>query len=65
MRPRETVTVRDGESFISLYPGDGMKVTVGIDHQAEAPVIGKQWYTFDVEKDMHYRWVAGGLAEQA
>ncbi|KAI7838145.1 hypothetical protein COHA_008076 [Chlorella ohadii] len=42
----EVLTVQDGESFISFYPGPTARVTVGVDFGAEASVIGQQWFSW-------------------
>ncbi|PSC74552.1 UDP-3-O-[3-hydroxymyristoyl] N-acetylglucosamine deacetylase 2 [Micractinium conductrix] len=44
--PDEVVTVRDGEAFITFYPGPSARVTVGVDCAVEAPVIGRQWFSW-------------------
>jgi UDP-3-O-acyl-N-acetylglucosamine deacetylase len=53
---RQVVTVQDGDSFISLYPSDELKITYGLNLEEAAPVIGKQWFTWVPSNDPHYRW---------
>ena len=57
MEPKGVVTVRgqDG-SFVSFFPEQQTRVTYGIDHHAEAPIIGKQWLSWSPDDDEHYRW---------
>lgn len=53
--PQKEVTVRDGDKFITLYPGDTVeRITYGIDFSAKAEVIGKQWFTWAGREDDHY-----------
>jgi UDP-3-O-[3-hydroxymyristoyl] N-acetylglucosamine deacetylase len=61
--PAEMLSVQDGESFVTFYPGPVPRVTAGIDEHAEASVIGRQWYSWtpcnesEVDaQDLHYRW---------
>lgn len=61
--PQEMLTVRDGDAFVSFYPGEPAKVTAGVDHAGEADIIGRQWYTWgpgdsvpEDNYDNHYRW---------
>ncbi|KAL4433595.1 hypothetical protein ABPG75_000036 [Micractinium tetrahymenae] len=49
LAPREMVTVQDGEAFITFYPGPSARVTVGVDHSAEAPIVGRQWFSWSPE----------------
>mmetsp|Transcript_2817 Transcript_2817/g.5351 ORF Transcript_2817/g.5351 Transcript_2817/m.5351 type:complete len:217 (-) Transcript_2817:895-1545(-) len=44
------------ESFISYHPSKFSKITVGLDYSDSAPLIGKQWYSYDIFNDNHYRW---------
>lgn len=53
--PSEPVTVFDGTAFISYVPDATMRVSYGIDHSSDSKVIGKQWFTWNVETDDHYR----------
>ncbi|PRW20734.1 UDP-3-O-[3-hydroxymyristoyl] N-acetylglucosamine deacetylase [Chlorella sorokiniana] len=46
---QEVFTVQDGESFISFYPSQTARVTVGVDYTADAPVIGQQWFSWSPE----------------
>mmetsp|Transcript_5171 Transcript_5171/g.9499 ORF Transcript_5171/g.9499 Transcript_5171/m.9499 type:complete len:326 (+) Transcript_5171:2239-3216(+) len=48
--------VNHNESFISYYPDTTTKITVGVDMGRVAPIIGKQWFSFDMYEDDHYRW---------
>ncbi|KAI3434519.1 hypothetical protein D9Q98_002592 [Chlorella vulgaris] len=43
------VTVRDGEAFITYLPAPCARVSVGIDCTVSAPVIGRQWFTWNSE----------------
>ena len=47
--------VNHKESFISYYPDTTTKITVGVDIDRVAPIIGKQWFSFDMYEDDHYR----------
>ncbi len=54
------LTVRDGEAFISLYPGPAPRVTAGV-HAPAAAVVGSPWFSFGVDEgraapDLHFRW---------
>jgi hypothetical protein len=54
----QVVTVQDGDSFVTLYPSDMLKLTSGLDLSALAPVIGKQWFTWvPFQEREHYRWI--------
>lgn len=57
MEPKALLTVRgqDG-SFVSFFPDQQTRLTYGIDHLAEAPIIGKQWLSWSPDDDEHYRW---------
>lgn len=50
--------MRDGDAFISLMPSTRMCISCGIDHTAEARVIGKQWVSWSPSdaEELHYRW---------
>jgi UDP-3-O-acyl-N-acetylglucosamine deacetylase len=56
--PQEMLTVREGDAFISFYPGPSPRVTAGVDHAAA--VIGRQWFTWGPDAggavDRHFRW---------
>ena len=61
--PQEMLTVREGDSFISFYPGLDSKITAGVDFSADSDIIGRQWYTWGPDDstatdnyDLHYRW---------
>ncbi|KAK9847002.1 hypothetical protein WJX84_008281 [Apatococcus fuscideae] len=56
---KQPITVQRGNSFISLYPSDRPRLTVGIDHHIDAPIIGKQWVTWCPLEDEHFRWTIG------
>lgn len=57
MEPKDLLTVRGPEgSFISFFPEQQTRLTYGIDHQAEAAIIGKQWMSWSPDEDDHYRW---------
>lgn len=43
-----------GASFVTLYPEDTFRLTVGLDRHLEAPVIGKQWFSWCMFEDLHY-----------
>ena len=53
----QMVTVSRGDAFITFYPSDTLKVSCGVDHAAEAPIIGRQWFSWAPFQDDHYRWV--------
>eukprot|EP00198_Chlamydomonas_reinhardtii_P008805 XP_001698142.1 predicted protein [Chlamydomonas reinhardtii] len=48
------VSVQRGASFVTLYPEDTFRLTVGLDRHLEAPVIGKQWFSWCMFEDLHY-----------
>lgn len=50
----QEVTVRDGEAFITYYPGPSARVSVGVDCSAAAPVVGRQWFTWSPEDPGHH-----------
>lgn len=61
--PQEMLTVREGNSFISFYPGLDSKITAGVDFSADAEIVGRQWYTWGPDDssaidnfEKHYRW---------
>ncbi|PNW71416.1 hypothetical protein CHLRE_16g653350v5 [Chlamydomonas reinhardtii] len=54
LRPQEVVSVQRGASFVTLYPEDTFRLTVGLDRHLEAPVIGKQWFSWCMFEDLHY-----------
>eukprot|EP00195_Chlamydomonas_chlamydogama_P005783 CAMPEP_0202901626 /NCGR_PEP_ID=MMETSP1392-20130828/14362_1 /ASSEMBLY_ACC=CAM_ASM_000868 /TAXON_ID=225041 /ORGANISM="Chlamydomonas chlamydogama, Strain SAG 11-48b" /LENGTH=544 /DNA_ID=CAMNT_0049588215 /DNA_START=73 /DNA_END=1704 /DNA_ORIENTATION=+ len=56
MRPTRPITVQDEDSFITLYPEETIRITVGIDHSEDAEVIGKQWKSWCMFEDLHYRF---------
>ena len=45
-----------GDSFISFNPSHTLKISCGVDHAKEAPVIGRQWFSWAPFEDDHYRW---------
>ena len=51
------VTVSKGDSYITLYPSDTLKISGGVDHAKEAPIIGRQWFSWAPFEDEHYRWI--------
>ena len=53
----QMVTVSKGDAFITLYPSDTLKISCGVDHFKEAPVIGRQWFSWAPYEDAHYRWI--------
>uniref|UniRef100_A0A7S3R5S0 UDP-3-O-acyl-N-acetylglucosamine deacetylase n=1 Tax=Dunaliella tertiolecta TaxID=3047 RepID=A0A7S3R5S0_DUNTE len=53
--PQEVITVREADGFITLVPEDTMRQTVGLDCAASAPVIGKQWLSWCMFEDPHFR----------
>ncbi|KAK9814723.1 hypothetical protein WJX72_010533 [[Myrmecia] bisecta] len=57
--PKQPVTVREGDAFVSFFPEDTVRLTYGIDHKNEAPIIGKQWFSWAPDEDEHYRWEIG------
>jgi UDP-3-O-acyl-N-acetylglucosamine deacetylase len=52
----QILTVSRGDSFISFNPSDTLKISCGVDHAKEAPVIGRQWFSWAPFEDDHYRW---------
>lgn len=55
----EVLSLREGDAFLAYYPEETPRLTCGVDHLEEAPVIGKQWYSYAPLEDDHYRWVLG------
>lgn len=51
------VTVSRGDAFITFYPSDTLKISCGVDHAKEAPIIGRQWFSWAPFQDDHYRWI--------
>lgn len=52
---RQVVTVQRGDAFVSLYPEDNVRLTVGVDGGPAAPVIGKQWVSWCMFQDPHFQ----------
>jgi len=50
------ITLNSNDSFISYYPDTSSKITVGIDLSKDAPIIGKQWFSYNIFEDDHYKW---------
>ncbi len=57
LRRSTPLTVTRGSSFIQFVPEDTFRLTVGVDAHQQAPVIGKQWFSWCMFEDMHYKWV--------
>lgn len=55
--PAEPLTVLgpDG-AFISFMPDTATRLSYGINHAAEAPIIGSQWFSWSPEDGEHFRW---------
>ena len=53
----QMVSVSSGDSFITLYPSNTLKISCGVDHAVEAPIIGRQWFSWAPFHDDHYRWI--------
>ena len=51
------VTVSKGDSYITLYPSETLKISCGVDCAREAPIIGRQWFSWAPFEDEHYRWI--------
>jgi len=49
------ISINHNDSFISIYPSPTCKITVGIDYSKEVPIIGKQWFSYNLYEDDHYR----------
>ncbi|EFJ46631.1 hypothetical protein VOLCADRAFT_105382 [Volvox carteri f. nagariensis] len=60
LRPQSVVSVVRGSSFVTLYPEDTFRITAGLDRHREAPVIGKQWLTWCMFEDVHYKHALSG-----
>ena len=56
LAPKEELTLRRGDAFIQFFPEATSRLTYGIDHTQEAPIIGKQWFSWAPSEDQHYRW---------
>lgn len=52
----KSFSLYDNDSFISYYPSKFSKLTVGLDYSDSAPLIGKQWFSYDIFNDNHYKW---------
>lgn len=50
--------MREGESFVTLMPCTGQRISLGINYQAVAPVVGAQWASWSpTDMDFaHFRW---------
>jgi len=53
---KKSFSIYDNESFIKYVPNNESKITVGIDFSEVAPIIGKQWVTYNLYSDDHYKW---------
>ena len=56
LAPKKELTLRRGDAFITFFPEGVQRLTYGIDHLKEAPIIGKQWFSWAPAEDKHYRW---------
>ena len=54
----QVVSVREGQSFVTLMPCEGQRISVGINYQEIAPVVGCQWASWSPEDAnlAHFRW---------
>ena len=43
-------------AFISFMPDNATRLSYGINHAAEAPIIGSQWFSWSPDDGEHYRW---------
>lgn len=48
-----TTCVRE-EAFATFYPGPGFRISYGIDESHLCEIIGRQWFTYSMDTDMHY-----------
>lgn len=55
LAPKDPLTVRKEDAFITFFPEETHRITYGIDEK-EAEVIGKQWFCWAPAEDQHYRW---------
>lgn len=62
LRPQKPVVVRQEDAFVMLMPEETMRLTVGIDHK-EHEVIGKQWKSWCIFEDHHYRFEVAGARQ--
>ena len=53
--PETSVTVHEGESYITFVPGPKTHFTVGIDHRDRSSAIGKSFFSWCPETDLVYR----------
>jgi UDP-3-O-acyl-N-acetylglucosamine deacetylase len=56
LAPKTELTLRREDAFITFFPEGTQRLTYGIDHLKEAPIIGKQWFSWAPSEDKHYRW---------
>ena len=56
LAPKKEVTLRRGDAFITFFPEGTQRLTYGIDHLQDAPIIGKQWFSWAPADGQHYRW---------
>ena len=56
LAPKEQLTVRRDDAFITFFPEGTQRLTYGIDESREATIIGKQWMSWSPGEDHHYRW---------
>jgi UDP-3-O-[3-hydroxymyristoyl] N-acetylglucosamine deacetylase len=62
LRPQKPVVVRQDDAFVMLMPEETMRLTVGIDHKGHE-VIGKQWMSWCLFEDAHYRLEMAGARQ--
>ena len=55
LKPDELVKVQEGDAFIMLLPSDKMQITYGIDHTEECLIIGRQWFSWCLQDDQHFK----------
>ena len=56
LAPKKELTVRREDAFITFFPEKTQRLTYGLDETREAPIIGKQWFSWAPSEDLHYRW---------
>lgn len=56
LAPKQQLTVRRDDAFITFFPENTQRLTYGIDESREATIIGKQWMSWSPGEDHHFRW---------
>ena len=55
LKPDDIVKVQEGDAFVMLLPSDKMQISYGIDHTEECLIIGRQWFSWCLQDDQHFK----------